>query len=89
MGVATEVTNGEAAVTGFKEWLVICRALAAGRQSIILRKGGIAEGRSGFSFQHDSFFLFPTLYHQQERASHREVGRSGDVPRSRAREGVR
>ena len=50
---------------GFKEWLVVCNALMAGRQSMILRKGGIAEGRAGFSFQHDAFFLFPTHFPQQ------------------------
>ena len=49
--------------TGFKEWQVVCDALASGRQSIILRKGGIHEGRQGFSFAHESFFLFPTRFH--------------------------
>lgn len=49
----------------FKEWQVICDALASGRQSILLRKGGIHEGREGFSFAHESFFLFPTRFHAQ------------------------
>lgn len=49
----------------FKEWEVICDALASGRQSILLRKGGIHEGREGFSFAHDSFLLFPTKFHAQ------------------------
>lgn len=48
---------------GFKEWQVLCDALASGRQSILLRKGGIHEGREGFSFAHSSFFLFPTRFH--------------------------
>ncbi|MBK1881925.1 DUF1802 family protein [Luteolibacter pohnpeiensis] len=48
---------------GFKEWQVVCDALARGRQSILLRKGGIHEGRAGFSFAHESFFLFPTRFH--------------------------
>ncbi len=51
--------------TGFKEWQVVCDALASGKQSIILRKGGIHEGREGFSFAHDSFYLFPTRFHAQ------------------------
>lgn len=51
---------------GFKEWQVVCEALASGRQSIILRKGGIHEGRQGFSFAHESFFLFPTRFHALE-----------------------
>lgn len=49
----------------FKEWQVVCDALASGRQSILLRKGGIHEGREGFSFAHDAFFLFPTRFHAQ------------------------
>ncbi len=49
----------------FKEWTLICDALGRGTQSIILRKGGIAEGRAGFRFQHYEFLLFPTLFHEQ------------------------
>lgn len=49
----------------FKEWALICDALGSGRQSLILRKGGIAEGREGFAFQHENFFLFPTWFHAQ------------------------
>src|ERR1700747_1766271 len=50
---------------GFKEWALACDALGHGRQSILLRKGGVAEGRDGFSFQHREFFLFPTWFHEQ------------------------
>ena len=49
----------------FKEWAVVCAALGQGRQSLILRKGGIHEGRAGFRVQHDEFWLFPTGFHQQ------------------------
>lgn len=35
-----------------KEWAVICRELAEGRQIIVLRKGGIREPRTGFSVEH-------------------------------------
>lgn len=49
----------------FKEWQVICDALASGRQSLIFRKGGIHEGREGFSFKEENFFLFPTRFHAQ------------------------
>ena len=49
----------------FKEWALVCEALGRGEQSIIVRKGGIAEGRAGFSFAHDDFLLFPTLFHEQ------------------------
>jgi len=51
--------------TGFKEWTLVCDALGRGEQSVILRKGGIAEGRAGFRFQHEDFLLFPTLFHEQ------------------------
>src|SRR5438132_14428869 len=50
---------------GFKEWSLVCDALGRGRQSVILRKGGIAEGREGFSFRNGEFFLFPTFFHEQ------------------------
>jgi hypothetical protein len=50
---------------GFKEWSMVCDALGAGAQSIILRKGGIHEGRGGFFWKHDRFFLFPTRFHEQ------------------------
>ncbi|MBC7980747.1 MAG: DUF1802 family protein [Armatimonadetes bacterium] len=50
---------------GFKEWQVVCDALGNGRQSILIRKGGIHEGRAGFSFAHNSFYLFPTRFHSQ------------------------
>jgi len=50
---------------GFKEWAAVCEALGRGEQSIILRKGGIAEGRDGFSFKSSEFFLFPTWFHEQ------------------------
>lgn len=53
------------AACGFKEWSMVCDALGAGAQSIILRKGGIHEGRGGFFWKHDRFFLFPTRFHEQ------------------------
>jgi hypothetical protein len=49
----------------FKEWAVVCRALAEGRQAVILRKGGIAEERGVFRPDHAQFWLFPTYLHQQ------------------------
>ena len=50
---------------GFKEWAVVCEAIGNGRQSVMLRKGGIAEGRDGFAFKHREYFLFPTWFHEQ------------------------
>jgi len=67
---------------GFKEWGIVCEALGRGRQSIILRKGGIAEGRDGFSFRQHEFFLFPTFFHEQPDKV-REAGRRGSTDSSR------
>lgn len=50
---------------GFKEWALVCEALGRGEQTILLRKGGVAEGRDGFGFRHPQFFLFPTFFHEQ------------------------
>ncbi len=49
----------------FKEWAVICEALAEGRQALILRKGGIAEEAGEFRLEHTRFWLYPTYVHQQ------------------------
>jgi CDP-diacylglycerol---glycerol-3-phosphate 3-phosphatidyltransferase len=49
----------------FKEWEAIVEALGHGAQIVILRKGGIAEGRTGFQAKHPKFWLFPTGFHQQ------------------------
>ncbi|MEM9017248.1 MAG: DUF1802 family protein [Verrucomicrobiota bacterium] len=49
----------------FKEWQLVAEALANGEQSVILRKGGISEGKAGFQWLHDRFFLFPSLFHEQ------------------------
>src|SRR6476619_7415983 len=48
----------------FKEWAVTCAALAAGRQSLLVRKGGIHERGGRFDVEHDEFWLFPTRFHQ-------------------------
>jgi len=49
-----------------KEWAVICQALAEGKQSLILRKGGIEESGEEFRLEHTRFWLYPTYVHQQE-----------------------
>lgn len=48
----------------FKDWAAVCAAMGQGRQSLIVRKGGIAEGRAGFQFEHPAFFLYATAYHE-------------------------
>lgn len=57
----------------FKEWAVICKALAEGRQALILRKGGIAESGGSFDLQHTRFWLFPTYVHQQREGIKEEA----------------
>ena len=52
----------------FKEWAVIVDALGRGDQIIILRKGGISEGRGGFQVEHPRFLFFSTLFHQQRES---------------------
>lgn len=48
----------------FKEWGAVCAALGQGRQTVIIRKGGIHEGQQGFRVDHREFWLFPTRFHQ-------------------------
>lgn len=48
----------------FKEWAFVVEALATGRQSVILRKGGISEEEGDFTLRGETFLLLPTLFHQ-------------------------
>src|SRR6478672_9040855 len=52
----------------FKEWAVVVGALASGQQILILRKGGISEGRRGFQVEHAEFLLYPTRVHQERES---------------------
>jgi hypothetical protein len=61
----TRSDNRPSGVSGFKEWAIVCDSIARGETSLIFRKGGIAEGRDGFEFKNQSFFLFPTYFHGQ------------------------
>src|SRR5436853_3442687 len=47
-----------------KEWAVVCDEVLAGRQVVLLRKGGILEQRKGFQIEHETFFLYPNTEHQ-------------------------
>lgn len=60
--------------TALKEWSAAVAALLAGRQRILLRKGGIHEKR--FDSQADEFLLFPTSVHshaERVRPEHRDL----------------
>jgi hypothetical protein len=50
-----------------KEWDLVISALLAGRQAILLRKGGILEAENQFELEHRRFLLFPTFVHQDPR----------------------
>jgi hypothetical protein len=69
MSSATKRGSGseqrQSGVPAFKEWAIVCDSIARGETSLIFRKGGIAEGRDGFQFKHQNFFLFPTYFHGQ------------------------
>ena len=54
--------------TAFKEWAIVVDALGRGEQIVILRKGGIHEGKGAFQVEHPGFWLFPTLFHQQRES---------------------
>lgn len=47
-----------------KEWSIICNAMEEGKQTLLLRKGGILEYKKGFEISQKLFLLYPTLEHQ-------------------------
>jgi len=47
-----------------KEWDTVRDALRSGRQTILLRKGGIADRGGHFALEHERFLIFPTFVHQ-------------------------
>lgn len=67
----------------FKEWAGVCEALAQGRQSLILRKGGIAEGPGGFTPEHSVFWLYPTHVHEPQQGLRTTTQHATAVPPDR------
>ena len=65
LGPAEEGSYIGPMLPALKEWDVVCEALGSGRQVIVIRKGGIAEGKDGLRFEHEEFVLLPTFFHQQ------------------------
>jgi hypothetical protein len=51
-------------ISALKEWAIVCKGLEDGRQTILLRKGGIMERKRGFELRHNDFYMFPTYEHQ-------------------------
>lgn len=65
-----------------KEWAAVEDALARGRLSVLVRKGGIYERRGGFEVEHRAFWIFPTGWHQNESELRPSLlEHLGDVPR--------
>jgi len=61
-------------VPALKEWSAVVHALLDGRQTILLRKGGIGEKR--FEVAAQEFLLFPTVAHshaERVRPEHRDL----------------
>ncbi len=59
---------------GLKEWSAAVHALLDGRQTVLLRKGGIREKR--FDVSASRFLLFPTVAHshaERVRPEHRDL----------------
>ena len=60
--------------TALKEWAAAVHALLDGRQTVLLRKGGIGEKR--FAVESGEFLLFPTVAHshaERVRPEHRDL----------------
>lgn len=49
-----------------KEWAVTIKALAEGKQILLMRKGGIAEETREFRLENKTFYLYPSYEHQKE-----------------------
>jgi len=67
-----------ATTPALKEWGAVALALLEGRQTVLLRKGGIHEKR--FEVGRDRFVLFPTVAHshaERVRPEHRELVERG------------
>ena len=72
-----------------KEWAIACQSLEAGRQILLLRKGGISEQRREFRVEHPDFLLFPTYEHQRDDLLRAEVTADfGPVVAGRPRDDV-
>jgi hypothetical protein len=48
-----------------KEWAIAVKALEAGEQIVIMRKGGIIEETRDFRLESNAFYLYPTYEHQK------------------------
>lgn len=59
------MTSATLTRVALKEWQVVWDAVLAGEQSVLLRKGGIAEPDQRFTPRGGPFLLYPTTIHQK------------------------
>lgn len=64
-----QIDPSRSCAVAFKEWAGVCDALVQGRQTVIVRKGGISEGGGAGAFvpEYSEFWLHPTWLHQAEQ----------------------
>jgi len=75
---SADVDPVTATTPALKEWGAVALALLEGRQTVLLRKGGIHEKR--FEVGRDRFVLFPTVAHshvERVRPEHRDLVERG------------
>ncbi|HEX5359294.1 MAG TPA: DUF1802 family protein [Candidatus Nitrosotalea sp.] len=71
-----------------KEWATVITALENGDQTVLLRKGGILETKSGFKVEDNKFALFPTYEHQDNSSLKSQFYRYlADVREQKPRDG--
>lgn len=63
-----------------KEWAVVNRALSAGVQICVLRKGGILEEDGEFRLKENEFFIFPGWEHQKRDGLQKKYQSLMDAP---------
>jgi len=67
-----------------KEWDLVISDLLAGRQAILLRKGGILEANNEFELEYKRFLFYPTFVHQDPNMTkperRRELRRAAQEP---------
>lgn len=74
----SQIDTTTATTLALKEWGAVVHALLDGRQTVLLRKGGIRERR--FDVTRDRFVLFPTVAHahaERVRPEHTDVLAAG------------
>lgn len=76
------VGTSPATAVALKEWGAVVHALLAGRQTVLLRKGGIHEKAFASPAAGGGFVLFPTVAHSHEertRPAHRDLLAPGEA----------